>query len=88
MEGFRQVSKGQKALVYRFLKPHREDFIAQLEPDVKSVIFPPLFAYFSNFGLFSNHPQLHFWFDFQFWVSLEILLVIEWFLNIVLLGFI
>jgi len=26
----------QKALVYRFLKPHREDFIPQLEPDVKS----------------------------------------------------
>ena len=32
----RQVDSRQKALVYRFLKPRREDFIPQLEPDVKS----------------------------------------------------
>ena len=44
----------QKALVYRFLKPHREDFIPQLEPDVKSVNFPPFLVYF-----------LQSWFIFQ-----------------------
>jgi len=44
------------------LKPHREDFIPQLEPDVKSVIFPPFLVYFLQFGLFFNLPQLNFWF--------------------------
>ena len=31
-----RLGRRQKALVYRFLKPHRVHFIPQLEPDVKS----------------------------------------------------
>jgi len=54
MEVYRQVDRRQKALVYRFLKPHREDFIPQLEPDVKSVNFSSFLVYF-----------LHFWFVFN-----------------------
>ena len=48
MEVYRQVGRIQKALVYKFLKPHREEFIPQLKPDVKSVNF------FFNFGLTSS----------------------------------
>ena len=59
------MNKGQKALVYRFLKPHREDFIPQLEPDVKSVIFSPFLVYF---------PQ--FWFAFQS-ISVNFFLVLS-----------
>ena len=48
MEVCRPVDRRQKALVYKFLKPHREDFIPQLEPDVKLEF---CFLNFGNFGL-------------------------------------
>ena len=72
------MNKGQKALVYRFLKPHREDFIPQLEPDVMSVIFLSILVCFFTFNHRFDHFSVLVFFE-EFIDDLLVLIVCEHF---------